>query len=156
VVLALLALPWLDRRILGHPPSPAVRAITGLGVVATLLLMVANVAHMEPIFHREPVRISATNPRLAANATPLDPALIKEGKAVYDRNGCAGCHAISGHGGAVGPPLTGVGTRKPDLQWQIQHLKDPASATKGSTMPPYKQLSTKDLKALAIFLLSLK
>ena len=49
--------------------------------------------------------------------------LVQAGKAVYDKNGCSGCHAIGGQGGAVGPPLNGEGTRKPDLDWQIQHLK---------------------------------
>jgi quinol-cytochrome oxidoreductase complex cytochrome b subunit len=156
VVLVLLALPWLDRRILGHPPSPGVRALTSVGVVATLLLVVTNLAHMEPIFHREAAGAPTTSSRAPTPSTPLDPALVKEGKAVYDRNGCAGCHTLAGQGGAVGPPLGGEGARRPDLAWQIQHLKDPASITKGSTMPPYKQLSDKDLKALATFLLSLK
>jgi cbb3-type cytochrome oxidase cytochrome c subunit len=63
---------------------------------------------------------------------------------------------VAGQGFAVGPPLNHVGTRHRDLNWQIQHLKDPAGVTRGSTMPPYKQLSDPDLKALAEFLLSLK
>jgi cbb3-type cytochrome oxidase cytochrome c subunit len=63
---------------------------------------------------------------------------------------------VAGQGAAVGPPLDGEGARHPDLNWQIQHLKDPAGVTRGSTMPPYKQLSDSDLKALAEFLLSLK
>jgi quinol-cytochrome oxidoreductase complex cytochrome b subunit/cytochrome c551/c552 len=156
-VLALLALPWLDRRVLGDPPSPLVRGLTGIGVVATLLLMATNLAHMEPIFHRErSTATSATPARRNVPNTPLDPALIRQGKAVFDQNGCIACHALGGKGAAVGPPLDGEGTRRPDLDWQIQHLKDPASVTKGSTMPPYKQLNEKDLRALATFLLSLK
>jgi ubiquinol-cytochrome c reductase cytochrome b subunit len=157
VVLALLALPWLDRRSSGHPPSPIVRALTGIGVVCTLLLAVTNLAHMEPIFHREAAAATIGSP-LHPGATPahLDPALVQVGKAVYDKNGCSGCHAMHGQGGAVGPPLDGEGTRRPDLDWQVSHLKDPASVTKGSTMPPYKQLSEKDLRALATFLFSLK
>jgi cytochrome c oxidase cbb3-type subunit III len=32
-----------------------------------------------------------------------------KGKAVYDANGCATCHAIDGHGGGFGPQLTRIG-----------------------------------------------
>src|SRR5262249_37748512 len=116
-----------------------------------------NLAHMEPIFSRSQAAAdSGVSSRPVSPSKPLDPALVQAGKMVYEKNGCSGCHAIGGQGGAVGPPLNGEGTRKPDLDWQIRHLKDPASVTKGATMPPYKQLSDKDLRALATFLLSLK
>jgi cytochrome c oxidase cbb3-type subunit III len=42
----------------------------------------------------------------ATEAAKGDPA---KGKAVYDANGCALCHAISGQGGGIGPQLTIIG-----------------------------------------------
>jgi putative heme-binding domain-containing protein len=35
-----------------------------------------------------------------------------KGKAVYETNGCAGCHIIDGLGGGVGPELTRVGSMR--------------------------------------------
>jgi ubiquinol-cytochrome c reductase cytochrome b subunit len=86
----------------------------------------------------------------------LDPVLVQKGKALFDQNGCSGCHKVGGQGGAVGPPLDGEATRRPDLNWQIQHLKNPSAMTSGSTMPSYKQVSDSDLRALSMYLLSLK
>jgi cytochrome c(L) len=34
-----------------------------------------------------------------------DAAAIKEGRALYLKNGCSGCHGVGG-GGGMGPPLT--------------------------------------------------
>ena len=42
----------------------------------------------------------------AAEVAKGDPA---KGKAVYDANGCALCHAIGGQGGGIGPQLTAIG-----------------------------------------------
>jgi cytochrome c oxidase cbb3-type subunit 3 len=37
----------------------------------------------------------------------------EKGKAVYDSNGCANCHIVSGVGGNLGPDLTGIGSLRP-------------------------------------------
>ncbi|MFZ1203484.1 MAG: c-type cytochrome [Candidatus Acidiferrales bacterium] len=37
----------------------------------------------------------------------------EKGKAVYDANGCANCHIVSGVGGDLGPDLTGIGALRP-------------------------------------------
>ncbi len=51
-----------------------------------------------------------------------DPA---KGKELYASNGCAMCHEIDGKGGAVGPPLTGIGSmRSPKYLEEV--LIDPA------------------------------
>jgi ubiquinol-cytochrome c reductase cytochrome b subunit len=157
VVLCLLALPWLDRKHAHHPPSTLVRSAAILGIATVLVLTRASAKNMEPLFGspKAPPN-SATVGQTPPATTPLDPALVKKGQALFAQNGCAGCHKVAGQGAAVGPPLDGEGARHPDINWQIQHLKDPASVTRGSTMPPYKQLSNSDLKALAEFLLSLK
>lgn len=86
----------------------------------------------------------------------LDPAMVTAGQSVFDRNGCKGCHQLNGQGGFSGPGLNGVGSRHADLKWQMEHLRSPSSVVSGSAMPPYDELSAKDSRALAIFLLSLK
>jgi cbb3-type cytochrome oxidase cytochrome c subunit len=43
----------------------------------------------------------------------------------------------------VGPDLADVGTRLPDVQWQLLHLYAPQLVVKGSAMPPYRFLFEK-------------
>jgi len=59
----------------------------------------------------------------------------ENGKAVYQKLGCAGCHAVSGSGGDFGPELTSIGSRRaPD--YLRQSIVDPAAALpRGSTIP---------------------
>lgn len=157
VVLALLALPWLDRRTVGEPLSCLVRGAAALGVLGTLVLSVMHLGSMAPLFGPKTfpdARVAAA--RSTTRDVSLDPALVKQGRALVEKNGCLGCHKIAGQGGAVGPPLDGAGTRRPSLDWQIRHLKAPSAVVPGSTMPPYKQLSDADLRALATYLLSLR
>jgi cytochrome c oxidase cbb3-type subunit II len=40
----------------------------------------------------------------------------------------------------IGPDLAGVGTRLPDLNWQLLHLYAPKSVVKDSVMPPFRYL----------------
>lgn len=50
-----------------------------------------------------------------------------KGQAVYEGNGCAGCHTIDGQGGSLGPELTQIGSlRQPEMLRQT--LLDPGSA----------------------------
>jgi putative heme-binding domain-containing protein len=43
-----------------------------------------------------------------ARGRPL-PGSAQQGAAVYDSNGCAGCHIVGGRGNALGPELTTIG-----------------------------------------------
>jgi putative heme-binding domain-containing protein len=43
-----------------------------------------------------------------ARARPL-PGNVEHGAAVYDSNGCGGCHILRGRGNALGPDLTSIG-----------------------------------------------
>jgi putative heme-binding domain-containing protein len=47
--------------------------------------------------------------RTAEVSTPGD---VKQGAAIYQKLGCASCHAISGEGGGLGPELTRIGTHR--------------------------------------------
>lgn len=157
VLLGLLLLPWLDRREARERPSRLIQSATAVGLAALLFLFVTNADHMSPLLsapeHSERVAVAST-PR--NDDPPLDPELVKKGQALVQSTGCLGCHAIGGQGGAVGPALDGTGSRHPDIEWQIRHLKNPPAEVPGSTMPPYNHLSEPDLRAMAHYLVSLK
>jgi cytochrome c oxidase subunit 2 len=98
-------------------------------------------------------------------AAPAEPTgAAADGKAIYARSACVGCHAIRGvSAGALGPDLTHFGSRAlfgaglwpttPDhvVAW----LKDPPALKPGAKMPNL-DLSDADARALAAYLLSLK
>ena len=96
------------------------------------------------------------------NGWPPEPVLAKMlkartgGGAVYQTNGCSACHTINGVGGTSGPDLTGVGSKQPDAQWHMKHLKEPTALVPGSAMPPFAHLSDADLSAITNYLLTLK
>ena len=51
------------------------------------------------------------------------------GQQIYaTKGGCAKCHAINGHGGAVGPDLTGIGDRRETAELRIALIEPRASA----------------------------
>jgi cbb3-type cytochrome oxidase cytochrome c subunit len=43
----------------------------------------------------------------------------------------------------IGPDLANIGVRRPDPNWHLRHLFDPAHEVAGSTMPPYRFLFQK-------------
>jgi mono/diheme cytochrome c family protein len=80
------------------------------------------------------------------------------GKQVFQRN-CARCHRIggsSGEGGmrGRGPDLATVG-RDHDADWLMGYIRDPKSRKPDSRMLP-QRLSDEDLRAVAVYLASLK
>jgi nitric oxide reductase subunit C len=79
-----------------------------------------------------------------------------KGQVLFQQHNCNACHQIMGIGGTSGPDLSHVGTRRPDIEWHIRHLKKPGSVVPGSAMPEYSHLSDDDLRELAEFLVSLK
>ncbi|MEE9165134.1 MAG: cytochrome c, partial [Nitrospinota bacterium] len=86
-----------------------------------------------------------------SNPTQAD---IKAGKRIYKENGCIGCHAKRGFGGASGPDLSGVSNRLDAQQiWKI--IKYPSSIKPGSKMPAY-DINEEDGTLLVAYLLSLK
>lgn len=95
---------------------------------------------------------STRSPRLVL----LDAAMVKQGAKVYVDQSCASCHQINGKGGKNGPDLTHIGSEETSIEWHIAHLKNPSSKHPNSSMPAYDYLSTKELKALSTYMVSLK
>ena len=103
-------------------------------------------------------RLNATPPAPVATlqtqqATQnADAALVKYGKTLYRQEGCFTCHRLNGEGGKVGPDLTTEGARSRTAEWLVGHFKDPPAYVHGSVMPPFKNLTDEQLRALTEFL----
>lgn len=82
---------------------------------------------------------------------PEAPKLAR-GHTVFEESGCIGCHKLHGVGGVIGPELEKVGANR-SPEWLLQHFKNPAAVTPGSSMPPI-QASDSDLDALTLYVLS--
>jgi cbb3-type cytochrome c oxidase subunit II len=121
---------------------------------------------------------------VSARGTPRKyTAEAVEGRALYIREGCFTCHtqqvrssfsdsAISRRVSLpgdyaneapnligterIGPDLTCIGDDKTlNADWHVRHLVDPSSERDHSNMPSYDFLTAGQLRALAVYLLSL-
>lgn len=90
-------------------------------------------------------------PDLAQVQSPLEMAGTKP--AIFDQM-CVACHSLGGKGGAVGPALDGVGSRR-DPEYLTKWLHDPTQIKADSKMPKLP-LSEKEIADLTAFLSSLK
>jgi mono/diheme cytochrome c family protein len=82
--------------------------------------------------------------------------LLARGRQLYQERGCTACHRIRGAGGSLGPDLSLVGNRRRDPAWHLKHFRNPQTTSPGSTMPPFAGLPEEDLRALTVFMLSLR
>jgi mono/diheme cytochrome c family protein len=85
---------------------------------------------------------------------------MSAGRKVFEANGCAKCHRIAGvtTGKTMGkaPELTTVGAKR-DRAWIIEHVRDPHTHTKKTSMPRYEgKIDDADMQALGDYLASLK
>lgn len=72
------------------------------------------------------------------------------------RNGrCKECHTINEKGGASGPNLTFVGSKR-SREYIIEQIKNPKSHNPNSDMPSFNNLPEKDINDLADYLSGLK
>jgi cytochrome c oxidase subunit 2 len=87
-----------------------------------------------------------------------------EGKGIYTRSACVGCHTVRGvSAGALGPDLTHFGSRAlfgaglwpTSVDNVAAWLKDPPALKPGSRMPNL-HLTDAEAKALAVYLTTLK
>lgn len=90
----------------------------------------------------------------------------ERGRSLFRTAGCAACHRVAGTdaNGMAGPDLTHVGSRRSlgagilpnNRGTMIGWIGDSQSIKPGNRMPPYSILPAKDLRALAIYLETLK
>ncbi len=88
--------------------------------------------------------------------------VLAEGRAVFEANGCIGCHAIGGMGTAAGPALSDYANREVVagyLENTDENLeawiRDPESLKQGNNMPAFPDMSDADMEALIAYLRSL-
>lgn len=89
-----------------------------------------------------------------------------EGLAVFLKNGCGACHAISetAANGRIGPDLTAFGERNTLAAGTLPHtaeditrfIADPAKIKPGARMPHFGMLPEADIQRMAAFLKELK
>ncbi|HEY3332608.1 MAG TPA: DUF2231 domain-containing protein [Capsulimonadaceae bacterium] len=137
----------------------------GVAASALLLLLVATAAVSytgflggQMVFGETESKPAATLPSTsqAASVTPGDPKLVSMGAKLFVSQRCLSCHTVGAEGGSRGPDLTHEGSDISDVNWHIEHIKDPAKMNPGSSMPPYSSLTQPQLAALAAYLVSLK
>jgi mono/diheme cytochrome c family protein len=83
-------------------------------------------------------------------------SLLTMGKRLFQEKGCMGCHQVTRVGGKVGPELTFIGEKRSEPEWHFKHFQAPNEVSPGTPMPSYKDLSEEELRALTVFMLSLK
>lgn len=94
-------------------------------------------------------RLSRGEERMVAGAG------VSPGAAVFKARGCMNCHALHGAGGTFGPALDAIG-RKLSLEKIEHYILDPKAVNPKALMPAQKDLSDKELEAVAGFLANLK
>lgn len=144
---------WIERR-------PAQMLVGSLVVV-----LIGGLVEIVPMF-----MVESNVPKIAT-VTPYTP-LELEGRDLYIREGCVGCHSqmirpfrseverygeFSKSGEFIydrpflwgskrtGPDLHRLGGKYPD-SWHYHHMLDPESMSPGSIMPPYPWMITNDLE----------
>lgn len=96
-------------------------------------------------------------PSRATKKTPEpEPQLVAQGQTLFTDLPCQSCHHMNGKGGRSGPDLTHEAQRHADINWHIEHLRDPQQMKPGSDMPSFDNLPPHELKALAAYLATLK
>lgn len=86
----------------------------------------------------------------------------EQGRTLFEKLNCAGCHTLSNAGGRIGPPLDGIGGRR-DKDFLTAHLTDPAEHAKKfpelhGNQPnrmPHPHVSPAEVKSLVAYLLTL-
>src|ERR1700719_3124010 len=171
LVLAVIALPFLDRGIERRPwKRPA--AMGGYAFVVFMLLglglrsqyldrhdsgvaqQLAKQRTEEEEYSRKPFEAELSSASLAAaNVTLADP-LAAKGKTIFEGQSCNACHGDGGEGTAAAPALAGVHKKlSPDQLAEL--FKHPTAKMNAGGMPPI-DLPPDDLKALLAYVESLK
>jgi len=131
----LLFLPFIDQNPVRNPIRRPTAVLIGAGFLLTVFVLMG-------ISLKEIYSIPTTDPS------------IVQGRELFTKLQCSGCHRVHGSGGAVGPDLSYVG-RIRDRDWLIRHFKDPQSVVPGSIMPRFP-LKPAELNDLTNYMLSLK
>lgn len=118
-ILALLLLPFVDRRMLRHPlDRPLLTGCATVAIIAIVLLTIAG----------------ARSPQVSPYVP--EPPLVAEGERVYRQLHCDYCHSINGHGGVIGPDLALSIQPQRGREWILNHLENPQLVVSGKPASP--------------------
>ena len=93
---------------------------------------------------------------ITITATLAACSFSSKGAEVFRREKCMDCHTLKGKGGAVGPNLTTVGSRR-SRDYIFQQIKDPKSHNPNTEMPSFgTRIPEEDINALADYLSGMK
>ena len=171
LVLAVIALPFLDRSIERRPWKRPVAmaayafvlfALLGLGLRSQYLdkhdpgvaqQLVKQEAE-ENEYMRKPFEPELSSASLAAANVALADPLAAKGKTIFEAQSCNACHGDGGVGTAAAPALVGIAAKfSPEQVAQL--FKQPTAKMTAGGMPPI-DLPPDDLKALIAYVESLK
>jgi ubiquinol-cytochrome c reductase cytochrome b subunit len=79
----------------------------------------------------------------------------EKGKALFNSQGCSGCHKINGIGGSLGPDLSDEGKKGRSSQWLKEQIRNPKSHFPNSVMPSFSALSDREMSNLVDYLMTL-
>jgi ubiquinol-cytochrome c reductase cytochrome b subunit len=171
LVLAIVALPFLDRSVERRPWKRPVAmgayafvlfALVGLGLRsqyvdkhdAGVAQQLAKQQSEEEEYMRKPFDPELSSGSLAAANVALADPLAAKGKAIFEAQSCNACHGDDGVGTAAGPALVGIAAKLSPEQ-VAELFKHPRPKMVGGGMPPI-DLPSDDLKALIAYVESLK
>jgi ubiquinol-cytochrome c reductase cytochrome b subunit len=171
LVVAVLALPFLDRSIERRPwKRPAAMgayafvlfSLLGLGLRshysdshdAGVAQQLAKQDAEEAEYMRKPFEPELSSASLAAANVALADPLAAKGKTIFEGQSCNACHGDGGAGTAAAPALTGISAKLSAAQL-ADLFKHPTAKMTAGGMPPV-DLPTDDLKALIAYVESLK
>jgi ubiquinol-cytochrome c reductase cytochrome b subunit len=171
LVLAVLALPFLDRSVERRPwKRPVamgayvfvVASLVGLGLRSQYLdrhdpgitQQLAKQRAEEDDYAKKPFEPELSSASLVAANVALSDPLAAKGKTIFEGNSCNACHGDGGVGTAAAPPLIGVNAKfSPDQLAEL--FRHPTAKMNAGGMPPI-DLPPDDLKALIAYVESLK
>ena len=171
LVLAVLAVPFLDRSIERRPWKRPIAmgayafvlfTLIGLGVRSeyqdkhdpSVAQQLSKQEQEERDYMRKPFEPELSAASLAAANIALADPLAAKGKTIFEAQSCNACHGDGGVGTAAAPALIGVGAKYSSDQLAAL-LKHPNEKMTAGGMPAV-DLPDQDLKALITYLESIK
>ena len=171
LVLAVLALPFLDRSVERRPWKRPVAmgayafvlfSLVGLGLRsqyldshdAGVVQQLAKQRTEEAEYMRKPFKPELSSASLAAENVVLADPMAAKGKTIFEAQSCNACHGDGGVGTAAAPALVSIGT-KLSADQLAELFKHPTGKMTAGGMPPI-DLPPDDLKALIVYVESLK
>lgn len=76
---------------------------------------------------------------------------LPDGQAIISREKCMDCHSFKGRGGAIGPDLTAVTSRRNE-GWIRDQIRHPEKHNPDSRMPSFGHLSWREISEIIKYL----